>query len=139
MAEIDRLEIDYAPGYRSTAGLLVGWLSAQMGWLLGDGGDDHRLNVTDPSGRPMVIALQEKAGDPVGRCSLFCGTSEFRVVNPPDADLLEISHHLEGKERMRKLMPASGLDPVALVREELMRGGTHRVYLRAVEAVREWL
>ncbi|MEP6809547.1 MAG: glucose-6-phosphate dehydrogenase assembly protein OpcA [Chthoniobacterales bacterium] len=139
LAEIDRVEIEFEPEYRSTAVLLVGWLSAQLGWMPGDATGNEPWCVTDPCGRAVSVRLEEKAGDPVGRCSVFCGDTEFRVVNPKGADLIQISHHVAGKERMHKLMPAGGSGPVALMREELMRGGTHRIYLRAVEAVRPWL
>ncbi len=40
---------------------------------------------------------------------------------------------------MRQRLPAQKNDIVELVQEELMRGGPHRVYLRAVEKVRDLL
>ena len=39
---------------------------------------------------------------------------------------------------MRELLPGCRHNPVALMSEELMRGGSHRVYLRAVEAMRDF-
>lgn len=139
LAEIKRVEIDFAPGYRSTAILLTGWFAAQLGWMLGESETENGLRFTDPCGQVVEVNLQEAAGDPVGRCSIFCGEMEFRVEESVASDLLEISHHVGGKERMRELMPASRNEPVALMREELMRGGPHRVYLRAVDAVRDLL
>ena len=35
LAHISRIEIDFAPGYRSTAILLSGWLAAQLRWTTG--------------------------------------------------------------------------------------------------------
>jgi len=40
---------------------------------------------------------------------------------------------------MPQLMPAGKNDPVSLMGEELMRGGPHHVYLRAVNCVHELL
>jgi hypothetical protein len=40
---------------------------------------------------------------------------------------------------MDQVLPAGGNNIVELVKEELMRGGPHRVYLRAVERVRRIL
>ncbi|MEP6822194.1 MAG: OpcA/G6PD domain-containing protein, partial [Chthoniobacterales bacterium] len=137
LAEIKQVEIDFAPGYRSTGVLLTGWLASQLGWLLDASETENGLRFTDPSGQTVAVKLQEIAGDPVGRCSIFSGEMEFRVEDSVASDLLEISHHVDGEERMRELMPASRNEPVALMREELMRGGPHRVYLRAVEAVRD--
>jgi hypothetical protein len=37
------------------------------------------------------------------------------------------------------MMPAQSNDPVDLMTQELLRGGPHRVYLRAVNAVRPLL
>lgn len=139
LAEIERVEIDFAPGFRSAAVLLMGWLCAQLGWTIADEADENSFHFADPCGRPLTVLLCETAGDPVSRCSVFCGDTEFRVVNPPEIDLLEVSLHVNGAERMRQLMPAGGNGLVALMSEELMRGGTHRVYLRAVDAVRDLL
>jgi hypothetical protein len=36
-------------------------------------------------------------------------------------------------------MPAAHNDAVRLMSEELMRGGPHRIYLRAMNCVREFL
>lgn len=139
LTEIERVEIDFAPGFRSTGLLLLGWLTAQLGWIPGEASDEMKFHLTDPCGQPIAVTLREVAGDPAGRCSIFCGPEEFRALNLPDTDLIEISHRVGEKERMRQLMPAGGTSEVALMSEELMRGGTHRVYLRAVEAMRDWL
>jgi hypothetical protein len=40
---------------------------------------------------------------------------------------------------MRQMLPAGKNDVVELVEEELMRGGPHRVYVRAVAKVRDLL
>ncbi|MEO5721503.1 MAG: glucose-6-phosphate dehydrogenase assembly protein OpcA [Chthoniobacterales bacterium] len=138
LAEIDRIELEFAREFRSTALLLIGWLAAQLGWIAGEA-KENSCTLTDSSGRTITVTLQEKTGDPVGRCSIICGEDEFRVVNSPETDLLAVSHHIAGKERMRELLPAAGIDPVALMGQELMRGGPHQVYLRAIDAVRDWL
>ena len=139
LAEVDRVEIDFAPGYRSTAMLLAGWLSAQLGWVIDAGAEETSLSFVAPCGQPVKAMLREMPGDSVGRCSIFCGEVEFRVVDPADTDLLELSQHVNGIERMRQVIPAVRNEPVALMNEELMRGGPHRTYLRAVEAVRDLL
>ncbi len=139
LAEITRVEITFAPAHRSTAILLTGWLAAQLGWMIESESTENGLFFTDPRAQRIEVKLQESAGEPVSRCSIFTGKMEFRVEDATASDLLEISHHVGGKERMRGLMPASRNEPVALMREELMRGGPHRVYLRAVEAVRDLL
>jgi hypothetical protein len=84
----------------------------------------------------MRVSFAEAEGEPISRCSLFCADTEFRVVQQTGADLLEASSYSNGEERMHQLMPGGRNDPVALAGEELMRGGPHRVYLRALQVVR---
>ncbi len=136
LASIERVEIAHGQGYRSTGILLAGWLAAQLGWTLVEAADETTIAFSDCVGEAVRVTLEETSGDPIVRCSLFCGSAEFRVIDPPNTDLLEVTAHVEGRERMHQLMPAGQNNPVALMQEELMRGGPHRVYLRAIEIVR---
>jgi glucose-6-phosphate dehydrogenase assembly protein OpcA len=132
--EIETVEIDFAPGYRSTALLLIGWLAAQLRWTIAEKTKGNALTFRSPSGKAIKGSLQEKAGEPIGRCVLHCGALEFRVAHAENADLLDVAM---GERRCR--MPAGHNDPVRLMSEELMRGGPHRVYLRAMNCVRDLL
>lgn len=131
--EIESVAIQFAPGYRSTGLLLAGWLAAQLRWDQGSH-EDENLRFRGPAGREIKIALRENAGEPISRCTLRCGSVEFVVAHPNEADLLEVA---AGDRHCR--LPAGRNDPVRLVSEELMRGGSHRVYLRAMNCVREFL
>ena len=139
LMEMRRVEIAFAPAFRFTALLLVGWLAAQLGWTLVEAADETTLGFSDCAGEAIRVALAEEDGEPISRCSLFCGETEFRVVHRSGADLLDVCAQNERCERMHQLMPASWNDPVSLMSEELMRGGPHRVYLRALTVVRELL
>jgi glucose-6-phosphate dehydrogenase assembly protein OpcA len=139
LAQMTKVEIDFAPGYRSTAILLLGWLAAQLGWTLQEMPDDFTISFSDCAGELIRVGLKEIEGQPISRCSLICGATEFRVVHAEKSDLLSTSVRSGETERMQQLMPAGRDDLVSLMREELMRGGPHRVYLRAVQVVRELL
>ena len=137
-SEIERVEIDFAPGYRSTAVLLAGWLASQLQWTLEKNSNGNALVFRDESKRTIQVSLGEKTGEPIGRCVLKCGSREFRVAHSANADLLEVA--AEDAEAGRTcLMPAGSNESVRLMSEELMRGGPHRVYLRAMNAVRTLL
>ena len=128
-------------GYRSTAILLVGWLAAQLRWNAGRRltANAAQLHATRPARRSRSC-FAEKAGEPIGRCSVFC--RQERVSRQPCAGRRSArarARRREGAERMRQFMPAGSNDPVRLVSEELMRGGQRTVYLRAVERVRSLL
>lgn len=132
--KIRHVEIDFAPGYRSTAVLLGGWIAAQLRWQRTDG-----LHFQTTSKESAEIVLREKAGEPISCCLLRSEGKEFRVVHPAKADLLEVSLGAPGETSMHQFMPAGKNDPVALINEELIRGGARRVYLRALDSVRDLL
>lgn len=136
LEEIESVEIDFAPGYRSTAVLLAGWLAAQLHWTLEQDSKENALAFRGQSKKTVHVSLTEKAGEPLGRCVVKCGSRKFRVAHSANADLLDVA--AEGTDAERKcLMPAGSNDPVRLMSEELMRGGPHRVYLRAMDCVRD--
>jgi len=141
LAEIKSLEIEHAPAFRSTALLLVGWLAGQLGWEAKAGrpgslGFAHR---TDEGHGEIAISLQEAAGEPISHCRLKTASAEFHVMHKPGADLLDVSFGRTGGRHMDQVLPAGENNIVELVKEELRRGGPHRVYLRAVQQVRTLL
>ncbi|MBA3274009.1 MAG: glucose-6-phosphate dehydrogenase assembly protein OpcA [Chthoniobacterales bacterium] len=139
LANLERVEISYAPGYQSTALLLLGWFAAQLGWTLVEAADEMTLGFSSCAGEAIRISLEEADGEPISRCTLISGSSQFCVAHRQGADLLDVTAQLAASERMHQLMPATRNDLVTLMREELLRGGPHHVYLRALQAVRELL
>jgi glucose-6-phosphate dehydrogenase assembly protein OpcA len=138
-AKIDKARIDFAPGFRSTAVLFAGWLAAQLNWRAEKARSEHKLRFIDPAGRNIDIELRERAGEPISQIMLNSREVEFLVAHAQCGDLLEVSRRKSGEKRMPQLMPAAKNDPVSLMSEELMRGGPHHVYLRAVNCVRDVL
>ena len=141
LAEIKAIEIEHAPEFRSTALLLAGWLAGQLGWEQGSGKGKSLafLKQDDDATREIRISLREKNGEPISSCKVTTDSAEFRVEHQRGADLLDVSFGRTGGRQMRQVLPAGKNDAVELVKTELMRGGPHRVYLRAVEQVRTFL
>ncbi|MEP6937653.1 MAG: glucose-6-phosphate dehydrogenase assembly protein OpcA [Chthoniobacterales bacterium] len=139
LSEIDQVEIDFASGFHSTATLLLGWLAAQLRWSKPAKSGRHSLTFEDARGKRVAVALAERAGRPISRCLLCCGKLSFCVTHPSGHDLLNVSCATDGADRMNQLLPAGREDAVELVHEELMRGGPHRVYVRALNCVRNLL
>jgi glucose-6-phosphate dehydrogenase assembly protein OpcA len=135
LTKINRVRIDFAPSFRSTAVLFAGWLAAQLGWCAEKPTSSNELRFSTPSGETVDIQLRERDGQPIHEVAVTAGDVEFQVTHAECGDLLLISRgqHREG------LMPAGKHDPVSLMSEELMRGGPHHVYLRAVNCVRDLL
>jgi glucose-6-phosphate dehydrogenase assembly protein OpcA len=137
--EMKCARIEHAPEYRSTAILLAGWLAAQLGYdeETADKSGMLRFKRTEDAARFFEVELIEMMGEPISRCVATSASLEFRVAHASASDLLEVSSGAAGEERMHQLLPAGKNDSVSLMSEELMRGGPHRVYLRAVDRVRE--
>jgi glucose-6-phosphate dehydrogenase assembly protein OpcA len=136
---IDSAQIDFAPGFRSTAVLLAGWLGAQLNWKIDKAKRGDNFKFVDSAGRKIGIQLEEKTGEAINRIALISKGVEFVVTHLKGADLLEVWRGASGEKCLHQLMPAGKDDLVALMSDELMRGGPHRVYVRAVNCVRELL
>jgi len=128
LVKINKLRIDFAPGFRSTALLLAGWLGAELGWLLRETKSSDRLRFGSPSGRNIDVELRKIEGESIHEVELTAGDIEFRVAHAECGDLLEVSRAKAGEKGVPQLMPSMKNDLVALMGEELMRGGPHDVY-----------
>jgi glucose-6-phosphate dehydrogenase assembly protein OpcA len=137
--EIESAQIDFAPDFRSTAVLLAGWLGAQLNWRAEPTGNANEFTFTDSQDRKIDIVLSERAGEPVSRIVLSSGGIEFVVAHAKGADLFEVWRGKREEKCARQMMPSGSNDPVVLMSDELMRGGPHRVYLRAFNCVRSLL
>src|SRR5207247_6714768 len=117
LAKISKVRIDFAPGFRSTAVLFVGWLGAQLNWHIDEVKSLHDLRFVGSSGRKIDIELRESDGQPVHAVALTSADVEFCVTYAKCGDLLEISRVQTGEKRMPQLMPAADNDPVSLIGE----------------------
>jgi glucose-6-phosphate dehydrogenase assembly protein OpcA len=138
LAKINKLRIDFAPGFRSTAILFVGWLAAQLNWHIAEEKSAHELRFTGAPQQHVDVELRERDGQPVHEIALTSRDVEFRVTYAECGDLLEVSR-TQRETRHPQLMPAGNNDPVGLISEELIRGGPHHVYLNALNCIRDLL
>jgi glucose-6-phosphate dehydrogenase assembly protein OpcA len=136
---IERGEIQFAPAFRSTAVLLAGWLAAQLHWKVEGKGSGDQLRFVTAQGGKISMTLKEQDGEPVSRITLVSTGIEFDVAHATGADLLEVSRGKCGEPRVHQVMPAGSNELVRLMADELMRGGPHKVYLRAINCVRALL
>src|SRR6266480_257031 len=112
LAKIDKVGIDFARGFRSTALLFAGWLGAQLNWRAEKAKSSHELRFVGPSGRKIDIQLRERDGQPVHEIALMTGDIEFRVTHAKCGDLLEVSRGKPSEKRIPQLMPAGKNDLV---------------------------
>jgi glucose-6-phosphate dehydrogenase assembly protein OpcA len=138
-AEMESVTVDFAPGFKSTAILLVGWLAAQLKWKTNQQQMNGSCRFLDANRRKIDIELRQGSGGPIGEVVLTSRTTKFCVTPAKCGDLLEVSRSGETETAQPQMMPAQSNDPVDLMTQELLRGGPHRIYLRAVSAVRALL
>jgi glucose-6-phosphate dehydrogenase assembly protein OpcA len=139
LAKITKVRIDFAPGFRSTGLLYVGWLGAQLNWHIDEVKSSHELRFTGASAGPIDVELREHDGQPIHEVALTSGDVDFGVTYANCGDLLEVSRVQTGEKRIPQLVPAGNNDPVNLISEELIRGGPHHMYLNALNCVRDLL
>src|SRR5438132_2782499 len=139
LAKITKVRIDFAPGFRSTSLLFVGWMGAQLNWEIDEVRSSRELRFTGMSGRAIGVELHERDGQPVHEIALTSDDVEFGVTYANCGDLLEVSRVQAGEKRVPQLMPAGNNEPVGLISAELIRGGPHQVYLNALNCVRDLL
>jgi len=138
-AKMENLTIEFAPGFKSTALLLVGWLGAQLHWRINEPARNGSCRFLDSNNHKIDVELHEVTGAPIGKIVLRSREIEFVVSPAKCGDLLEVWRCGQNEQPLPQMMPAQSNDPVSLLSQELMRGGPHRVYLHAVSCVRSLL
>lgn len=134
LSQIEEVTLAHAPGFRSTAVLLMAWLAAQLGWNEGvekEGG----IEFTPPQGNNenrVRVSLREQPGAPLSQCVLKTADASFQWNREGFSEFLHAEIALPGGPRFQNLVPAGKQGEAALLNEELERGGPHRVYLNAL-------
>ena len=137
--KIANVTIDYAPGFKSTALLLLGWLGAQLNWRVNEPARNGCCRLVDADNRKIDIELRQREGGPIGQVTINSSGIQFRIARAQCGDLLEVSRSGENETALAQMMPAQSNDSMDLVTQELLRGGPHHVYLRALNCVRDLL
>ncbi len=143
LSEIESVEFVHNAdaGSRTRALLFVGWLASQLGWRqngLNDAGDAPRFRTA--TGRKVAIKLHE--GDPgdasTRRVTLRTADGgEFTVSRDGGSDFFNTSAHCGSGGEQRQMLPVGAEDLASLVSAELVHGGGHKSYLRALAAIEE--
>src|ERR1700719_4434305 len=78
--EMKSVTVDFAPGYKLTAILLIGWLAAQLKWKTNQQQMNRSCRFLDSNNRKIDIELREKAGSPIGEVVLKSRSVKFCVT-----------------------------------------------------------
>ena len=128
------LQIDYAPGYRTTALLFIGWLADRLGWQLTMLGENPQFQ--DARGNSVGVTLLETVGSSISRVALKSATSTFEVVREAGSDRFLITatgeHFCFAPRSLRAPREETG----ELLLQELSRTSEHTLYHRAAALVK---
>jgi glucose-6-phosphate dehydrogenase assembly protein OpcA len=131
---VSAVEIVHAPGMKSTAMLLAGWLGAQLHWKL-QSSDAQTLRFLNRDLNGVTLTLREEPGRPLGSVQLTAGETSFLVAHHEGSSFLHADIRLSGDRECHYLMPGGKDDLVSLLNDELMSGGKHKVYLKSVVTI----
>ncbi|MHA3775533.1 glucose-6-phosphate dehydrogenase assembly protein OpcA [Verrucomicrobiota bacterium sgz303538] len=131
---IRRLALEHGSGHRSTALLFAAWIAAQLGWEF-SGKDGANLRFKGPGDAEIRVEFKEVDGAPISSCSLESSHSTVIVQREPGSAHHRAEVQMVDGRVYHHLLPAGPDDLCNLLSEELMRGGKHRVYLKALHAL----
>jgi glucose-6-phosphate dehydrogenase assembly protein OpcA len=127
------LRIDHAPGHRTTALLLVGWLADRLGWKLTLAGETPQFQ--DASRGSVAVTLRETAGASISRMALASLNSTFELVREAGSDLYVTSARGISIAPTNRMVRAPREETREILLAEMARGGRHPLYAKAVKAV----
>lgn len=133
LPQVSSVRIGCGPGERTTALLLLGWLSAQLGWKL-----QHLLSkdfFLTADGRQVSFGIFETEGNGISAVEIdgedFC----FRLSRAKNTGFFHASLQAPGIPDSTMTIGA-GRDRLSdTLLAELSRGGRHPLYARALEAM----
>lgn len=130
---INALSVTHAPGHRTTALLLVGWLADRLGWIASPGGGTHPFR--DAEGNGITLELREAEGASIGHLGLTSGKCTFDLRREPGTDHYATTACGAELPPTGRMVRAPREETKEILLAELARGGRHPLYTRAVKAV----
>jgi glucose-6-phosphate dehydrogenase assembly protein OpcA len=137
LSEFKKGTVTHSPEYRSTAILFLAWVAAQLGWVEG-AWTDTGITFFTLDGRSIAITLNEKSGPPISEVEFSTGEALFSIKREGVSDFLYAETKLDDGSSTSVMLPAGKEGRAALVTEELSRGGSHLVYLRALAVAKDF-
>lgn len=127
-----KLDLHHAPGFRTTALLLVGWLADRLGWSLVTASENPEFR--GPGGT-IAVTLKETVGASISRMQLASENAVFDLLREPGSDLYVTKAEGARIASCSRMVRAPREETREILLAELSRGGRHPLYARAVKAV----
>ncbi len=141
LAGLNKLNIIHAPAARTQAVLLAGWLAVSLGWRPTGGSPWRSAGFQAADGRQIAVTFDEKDGAGLSRVELGAADgSHFVVSRMAKSNFFNTCASIgqEGHE-LCQVLPVGPEDMEDLVSAELVHGGGHGAYQRALDLVGGWL
>jgi glucose-6-phosphate dehydrogenase assembly protein OpcA len=136
LRQVRRVCISHAPGARTSAILLLGWLAAQLNW---DQASERAQKIRFRDGSHEIACdLLEIAGNTISRVELRSETVTVIATRTVGTSFLHVEAREADGKVTQHLMPGDCDTTAGTLDEELASWGRHGVYLKAL-AVAEGL
>ncbi len=133
LRHIESVEITHAPGSRSTAILLLGWLAAQLGWQLDSVLSSHKFRAPDRG--EINFNLIEAGGSCISAVKFTAAETTIDLTHVREAEFFhaDITNPDAAPASIR--LPA-GRDSIHdTLLTELGRGGVHPLYHKTLKVI----
>ena len=130
---LERMELDHAPGSRTTALLLVGWIADRLGWSLSKSSPNPEFR--DRHGKTIGVEFKEAEGASISRMHLSSETASFNLLRESGSDLYVTTAQGSDIATTSRMVRAPREETREILLAELSRGGRHPLYTKAVKAV----
>jgi glucose-6-phosphate dehydrogenase assembly protein OpcA len=144
LKSVQTVRVACSPKFRSTAALFAGWILGQLGSGSQKQGELRQVDADTVLVNGVKIQLQEclpqPQGDAISECEILSSNgATFRLSRPKESAYWHADIHLPGGCEFHHLYPAGCTDTLSLLDEELMLGGKHLVYLKALAGAEPFL
>lgn len=135
---LQAVSITYAPEFRTTAPLLVGWFAAQLKLTHRRHGESEVV-LANPRGGEVTFHLNASEGRSIGCCEVSSPAGSVSITRDGNGDFFRVAVRLAGGAEFQHVLPAGNNQTINLLAEELGLGGRHRVYIKALAVAKALL
>lgn len=128
-----KLEIEHAPGYRTTALLVLGWIADRLGWSITKASGNPEFH--DTKGAKVSVALREAEGASISRMHLASENASFDLLREQGSNLYVTTAKGTNIASTNRMVRASREETKETLLAELSRGGRHPLYSKSIKAV----
>ncbi|MEI8293230.1 MAG: glucose-6-phosphate dehydrogenase assembly protein OpcA [bacterium] len=131
LAWVESLTLHCAPGSRTAALLLIGWLAGRLKWRL----DAEEATFVSASGHVIPFHIAESEGPNLSLIEIKSREARFELKLAEASDFFESTTQTPGIPGIRQILPAprGRLEDTLLA--ELSRAGRHALYTESLEII----